>query len=447
MKSALFHPKAFLNTALLLFSDLLTLIFALFLAHLLRVALNPFLLDQHTDSFEKYLTLWFVPITILLLLFYEGLYTRRYDFWEEYRRTLKALGISLLIVMALFALTQSVESYSRLLWILFFILCALLFPLTKLMIKKLLFTLHLWSLEVKVMGEEEVKSRFEKELLANTYVGYVPKESASSKVVFILSEGLMPETLQRLVHDTLIENRQMILIPYLNEINLSNAYISEHFNTHTTLINLPNRLLEPSGRIIKSLLEYTLILLATPLILPLLAIIALLIKLDSKGSIFYTQPRLGLNGKLFPCYKFRSMYPDGKMRLEAYLKEHPEALTHYTIYHKYPDDPRITRIGYWLRRFSLDELPQFLNVLKGEMHLIGPRPYMQNERTKLGNDYDLIRRVKPGLSGLWQVSGRSQLSFEKRIALDVWYIRNWTLWMDFIIIIKTLGILRGEDAL
>ena len=125
-------------------------------------------------------------------------------------------------------------------------------------------------------------------------------------------------------------------------------------------------------------------------------------------------------------------------RSNTYLKDHPEEVEFYTTYHKYQNDPRITKIGDKLRKTSLDELPQIFNVFKNEMSFIGPRPYMLNEKEKIGEKIDTVLTVKPGITGLWQVSGRTDVDFHSRVELDVWYIRNWNLWMDLVILLKTV---------
>jgi len=140
------------------------------------------------------------------------------------------------------------------------------------------------------------------------------------------------------------------------------------------------------------------------------------------------------------------MAEDGDVLLENYLQDHPEEVDNYSKYHKYENDPRITNIGHFLRRTSLDELPQIFNVLKGEMSFIGPRPYMLNEKEKIGDDLSTILTVKPGITGLWQVSGRSDVDFFARTELDVWYIQNWNLWMDLVVLLKTVKTVLLRDG-
>jgi undecaprenyl-phosphate galactose phosphotransferase len=185
-----------------------------------------------------------------------------------------------------------------------------------------------------------------------------------------------------------------------------------------------------------------------PLISPILLYIAYKIKKEEPhSSIFFKQERLGKKGKIFICYKFRTMYEKSEEKLQQYLKKYPEEIRYYETFHKYQNDPRITPIGHFLRKTSLDELPQIFNVFKNQMSFIGPRPYMLNEEEKIGKHTQTILTVKPGITGLWQVSGRNEVDFYSRVALDTWYIRNWNLWLDIMILFKTVKtVLLRESA-
>jgi lipopolysaccharide/colanic/teichoic acid biosynthesis glycosyltransferase len=180
---------------------------------------------------------------------------------------------------------------------------------------------------------------------------------------------------------------------------------------------------------------------------PVLFIIAVLIKLSSRGPVFYTQERLGLHEKPFRLYKFRSMYSDAEGRLEQILESDPKLKLEYDTFHKLRNDPRITPIGKLLRRTSLDELPQLLNVVTGDINLVGPRAYLPAEKNKMQKDTETILSRKPGITGLWQVSGRNSLSFEKRVKLESHYVRNRTRAMDLIILAKTFRtVIKGDGA-
>lgn len=167
-----------------------------------------------------------------------------------------------------------------------------------------------------------------------------------------------------------------------------------------------------------------------------------------RGPVFYTQNRIGHNGKIFKMYKYRSMIVGADDKLEKYLEENEEARKEFKQYKKLKDDPRVTQVGKFIRKTSIDEFPQFINVLKGEMSLVGPRPYLEKEREDMNGYYQYIVTCKPGLTGLWQVSGRNDCTFDERIDLDMEYYNNHNLKMDVKIIFKTVEkILKKEGAM
>ena len=174
---------------------------------------------------------------------------------------------------------------------------------------------------------------------------------------------------------------------------------------------------------------------------PIFIGISLLVKASSRGEIIYNQERLGLNKKKFACKKFRTMHPEADDILKKILSENPDIKKEYLTSFKIKDDPRITPIGKFLRITSLDELPQLINVLRGEMSIVGPRPIVKEEIPKYGNAIKKVFSVKPGMTGLWQVSGRNKLSYEKRVYLDLKYAKERTLLMDMRILIRTIGVI------
>jgi lipopolysaccharide/colanic/teichoic acid biosynthesis glycosyltransferase len=181
--------------------------------------------------------------------------------------------------------------------------------------------------------------------------------------------------------------------------------------------------------------------------LPIFLILAVLVRLDSKGQILYTQKRLGQFGKPFESFKFRTMYDNADAKLQELLAEDPEAQREYEEFHKLANDPRVTPVGKILRRYSLDELPQLINVIKGDMNLIGPRSYLPRELPEMGDYAKIILKVKPGITGWWQVMGRNATSFKERLRLDEYYISNWSIWLDIYIIIKTVWVLVTGQGL
>lgn len=199
--------------------------------------------------------------------------------------------------------------------------------------------------------------------------------------------------------------------------------------------------------IMKRLLDIFLILFFSPILIPVFMILMFFTKITSKGPIFYGHPRVGKNGKEFKCWKFRSMNIRSQEMLEEILATDPVRKAEWEAERKFKDDPRVTKFGKFLRKTSLDELPQLINVLTGQMSFIGPRPVTASEMEKYGTSKDYVLSVLPGLSGMWQISGRSETSYEERIYYDTYYIQNWSVWLDIWILIKTVGVvLVGKGA-
>ena len=190
---------------------------------------------------------------------------------------------------------------------------------------------------------------------------------------------------------------------------------------------------------LKRCMDLFLCLCLTPFVLPLLGLIALIVKHDSPGPVFFGHRRIGRNGKIFRAWKFRSMVVDGDRVLAEYLRNESRARDEYERTQKLTNDPRVTRAGSFFRKTSLDELPQLWNILLGEMSYVGPRPIVEAEVEKYGASFELYKSVDSGLTGLWQVSGRNDTSYEERVTLDSFYARNWSVWLDMCILFRTIG--------
>jgi Undecaprenyl-phosphate galactose phosphotransferase WbaP len=209
---------------------------------------------------------------------------------------------------------------------------------------------------------------------------------------------------------------------------------------NTLVLEVRQNLLDPRARVAKRLLDLAGAIGGGLLILPLIAAIAALVRLSSPGPAFYGQRRIGRDGATFTAWKFRSMVADADAALARHLAAHPELREEWERDHKLKDDPRVTWIGALLRRTSLDELPQLWNVVRGEMSLVGPRPIVAAEVAKYGARYALYTKVRPGMSGLWQVSGRNDTTYAERVALDCYYVRNWSPWLDLVILAHTVRV-------
>lgn len=183
------------------------------------------------------------------------------------------------------------------------------------------------------------------------------------------------------------------------------------------------------------------------LLLPVILLLALLVRIDSPGNVFYCHERYGYGGRSFKLWKFRTMVSNADRALGAFLEQDPQARREWAAHQKIKNDPRVTRMGKLLRRYSLDELPQLWNVLLGEMSLVGPRPIVAEEIQRYGETYPLYIKTRPGLTGLWQVSGRNNLPYEERVRIDAYYVRNWSPWLDIYILLKTcLTVIRRDGA-
>lgn len=198
---------------------------------------------------------------------------------------------------------------------------------------------------------------------------------------------------------------------------------------------------------VKRGLDLVLAMLAVVFLSPLLILIYALLKISDPGPALFTQLRVGKDGKTFTVYKFRTMRVDAQARLDHLLASDPVAAAEWAKYQKLRNDPRVTMLGRFLRRSSLDELPQLLNIVRGEMSVIGPRPVTSAEVHRYGIDYPYYIAVRPGVLGLWQVSGRNRLTYPERIALDVRYVRTWTIWADLAILVRAIPVvLFGKGA-
>jgi lipopolysaccharide/colanic/teichoic acid biosynthesis glycosyltransferase len=182
---------------------------------------------------------------------------------------------------------------------------------------------------------------------------------------------------------------------------------------------------------------------------PLYLFLALLIRLSSPGSVLYVQRRVGRHGKPFSCMKFRTMVVDADLALEELLDRCPVSKAEFEDSFKLKNDPRITPIGKWLRMTSMDEFPQFWNVLVGDMSIVGPRPLVQDELPKYGEAIEEVLTIRPGITGLWQVSGRNDIPYDRRVQIDSRYVRRHSIWLDLEIIFRTIGVVifpKGNGA-
>ncbi len=233
------------------------------------------------------------------------------------------------------------------------------------------------------------------------------------------------------------------IVPRLFEVITDEIVVNEIGGI--PLIRLRQKKIEGYRKMLKSAEDYVLGSIALLFLWPIILITAIAIKLDSPGPVFFRHKRVGKNGKCFDCLKFRSMM-DGACNMQEELVNGDTEAEHGWLCWKIQDDPRITRVGKWIRKFSIDELPQIFNVLSGKMSLVGPRPHIKEEVQEYKDWHKQRLNVKPGITGMWQVSGRSDLPFDEMIKLDLYYIETWSLWTDFKIIMRTFSAIITSDG-
>jgi Undecaprenyl-phosphate galactose phosphotransferase WbaP len=345
-------------------------------------------------------------------------------------------------------------------------LSLLLLPILHALAKRLLLFTGFWGKDVVILGAGEVGHQIITALKRNPLSGLKPvalfdddpgkdklqlegvsvqgtlteamsyaKEHGITHAIVAIP-SLSPSVLARLVDRTGRGFKRLQFIPDLMGLPAEDVHAS---NLDGMLaIEVHNGLYSHANRMFKRLIDLVGATLLTVVLSPVLAGIYILIRLDSRGPGFYWSERVGVDGVPFRCLKFRTMHVDADERLQEMMKNDPAIREEYELYHKLDNDPRVTRVGSVLRRFSLDEFAQLWNVLKGEMSLVGARPYMVREIPVMGDYGDVILQAKPGITGLWQVSGRNELSFQERLELESHYVRNWTIWWDIIILAQTV---------
>ena len=433
--------KHFFLKSIFIFIDMSFLVVIFYITLYMRDAMDSFYIPEfNTIVLQDFL---FFILIIVSLFHLEKLYAMKYDFWQDSLKIIKSFTLSYFIVLAMLTILQTNLEYSRLFISLYFVLGVLLMPIFRRYTKNFIYSFNIFKTRTLIVGTDEEVALFKKEIEENWYLGqrYVEKNYEN---VIIISKGLPTNKLNNYISTYIQKTSELFVVPYITDINFAHSNIIEYSNIRYNTIQIQNKLLLPKNIWIKESFDFIVVIGLSPAFLILHIILALLIKLDSKGAVFFKQHRLGRDDNDFICYKYRTMHEDSEHLLQEYLKNNPSEIEYYEKYHKYQNDPRITKIGKFLRASSLDEFAQVINIFKGEMSLVGPRPYMLQEACKLGGNQEFILKVKPGITGLWQVSGRNNLTFKERNELEVWYIKNWSLWADSIILIKTIKVVLGK---
>jgi len=393
---------------------------------------------------------------------------------DELKRLAQSITLAFLLLAAIVFLSKHSERYSRGIFLMAWSMALVAVPVLRTAFRLAGCKLGIWGVPAIILGAGNTGQTVADTLLSKPTLGLKPTlfldddpdkigstfqgipvlgplDFASSltsehhsAVAVLAFPSIDRERLKTVIDKYTCQFRRVILIPDL--LGISNLWVSTADLGGILGLDIRHKLLDPRRQMIKRIMEIFIILATLPLSAVLMAVIALAVKMDSPGPILFRHKRIGFGGRDITIWKFRTMVEDAETRLQECLKD-PELLALWQEQHKLPSDPRITRIGRFLRATSLDELPQLINVIQGELSLVGPRPIVWAEAERYKEGFDLYTKVRPGLTGLWQVSGRSTTSYAFRVSIDKYYVRNWSVWMDIYILAKTpLAVLSRKGA-
>ena len=435
-----------------------------YLAILIAETVTTFITSIHLKTIDFFVV---IPLIFICFIASARSYKRTIPFWQRVESLFNSSIYGIVTVVLVFFIrsnnaTHSIE-FLLLLWLFSFICLVLM----RYLIKRIIDERKIFQIPLLIIGGKEPTSAFIKHI--NSDIGM----SAYEVIGIIDDDKITAKNLQKYPHlgkfadiEKLIKatgvNNVLVAVPYLDQkqvwdiihkvqplvknmciipnlidIPMGGIDVETMFNEKIMLIRVRNNLERNINKIIKYLFDMILTFFGTILISPILLFIAIWIYKDSPGPIIFKHMRIGKNGKQFPCYKFRSMCVDAKEKLEELLKNDPQARAEWEKDFKLKHDPRITKSGAFLRKTSLDELPQLFNVLKGEMSLVGPRPIIKAEMVRYGDNINDYLMVKPGITGMWQCSGRSDIDYPERVRMDSWYVRNWSVWLDIMLLWRT----------
>lgn len=401
-------------------------------------------------------------------------YFYRKTFWFELKEILRTLTIFAIIEIAVIAFAN--WYFSRYIWVFTWVCVVLFVPLFRMLTKRLLNKFDLWMRDTIIIGDADNAIEAWKAINSESNLGFRVVSFISTdeptevktviegvSVISCSPEELLNQFDKRTQFIVALESNQgnlrnswlrvfmvngyryVSVIPTLRGMPLDSTDMSFIFSHEVMIFRVQQNLAKLSSRIIKRTFDVFGSLAIIALSSPLLVYIAIKVKKD-KGPAIYGHERIGKDGQTFKCLKFRSMVINSKEVLEQLLESDLNARKEWEATFKLKDDPRITKIGAFLRKTSLDELPQLFNVLKGEMSLVGPRPIIAAELERYSDEVGYYLLSKPGMTGLWQVSGRSDVDYETRVYLDAWYVKNWSMWNDIAILFKTIGVVLKKDG-
>lgn len=416
------------------------------------------------------------PGLFLAFIAYAQMYNKRMPFWQSAEILFKVCIYVNVLVILLSYLGGVAGEISRLFMVLLGVFSFMFLCFFRLMAKEVLTFFHLWQRPVVIIGAGKTAEILSKAFANEPGVGYkivgliedhyqerpltkeypylgtfdtLEEAIIRSKVrdVIIAVPGLDRQSMLALMQRVQPLIRNLTIVPDLFGVPVANIEAERFVDDRLVLLKTKNNLESPVNKCVKRMFDLIVGSCILICILPLLVVLAFCIKCDSKGPVFHIAKRIGKNNREFSCYKFRTMKPDADTILQKYLQENQAAKKEWELFAKLRGyDPRVTKVGKWMRRYSLDELPQIFNVLLGSMSLVGPRPYLPRERKDMGYYLNTISQTVPGITGLWQVSGRNEIDFQGRLKLDAWYVRNWSVWQDVVLLFKTVKVVLNRKG-
>lgn len=450
----LYVRKAF-TFGLLFLSDMIGLYLMLLISLLMRnLALGLGLIQTPNVFLFVHLNQYYLTLIVLTLFVFstQSLYFSRTGFYNEYKKMIQSALWLIVFWGFLVFIFKLGAIYSRFISFSFFILLILVYPFYRKLVKTLLYHLKIWSKDVLVVGDRFPQTL--KNLLNDRVLGYRPRyhQVKDSQAILDLLENdpFKTESTDLILVSNQIDIEK--LEPALKKVEFDfetirifsgfskilNYIFFVETNLPANLFIIKRNLLKPYNRFLKRMFDLFGSLLLLVLLSPLLALIAMVLLVFNRGGVFFIQERIGFKARTFKLIKFKTMYEKSDDILKAYLKNRPDKREEWRCFRKFIDhDPRVTPVGRWLRKYSLDELPQLFNIIRGDMSMVGPRPYLEEEISGLCRDEYILHYAKPGLTGLWQVLGRNEIDMENRFIIDEYYIRNWDFWMDLFVLVKT----------
>ncbi len=472
--------KAAAEIIILLAVDVLSLLAVFKLSVLVRTHVLPLLYaDFPSDPpFRHTANLWWLLLAWVFFFWYKSLYTKRLSLLHEVEELVKVSFFATACIFAIISVGKLNAEISRTLIVIMGVTAMVLLPGARMTAKRILGKTGLFTRKVLILGATELGKLVARALRREPNYGYkviaflddnpdmagntiegIPIYGGMTNVgahirhygitdLFVAVPADERGRLKRVMASLNSSIDRLLFVPDFFGVVVPESTLFHCFHEQVFAFEIRNDLSRPLNMFAKRLFDIA----ASAAILAFLAIpmciTALLIKLDSRGPALFFQHRIGKNGKVFRCWKFRTMHADAEEKLAGLLASDATARAEWDKNWKLKNDPRVTRLGRFLRTTSLDELPQFINVMKGEMSIVGPRPVVQDEIEKYYKDMaDVCFSVPPGITGLWQVSGRTDTGYDSRIGFDSWYVNNWNLWMDVTIALRTVSaVLKREGA-